>query len=698
MEPGTIVEYIDRQRIMCAVVLEVKNQRLRLLTETHREVKLSANRLLFLPGASGDLSAGRDALAGVLKETAERRRRLAERVDIEELWEVLHEEQEWIDLDTMTDLCFPDAVDDDHRSAAARAFFDNRVYFKFNSDRYFPHTPEQVDAIQAQEREAARRQRVIEAGGDWLARALKGGTPSPEAFTPEQAEWVEIIRSVYLLEKESPHWDLGKAMLARAGVDMGDPVFRLLVALGAWSPDENVELYRFDVPVEFPNVVVDRTADLVRSGSVIDMDGVRRDLTGLELMTIDGQYTLDFDDALSIRDMGNHCELGVHIADVSHFIRRDDPIDREALARGSSIYMPDQKIPMLPQTLAEDLCSLKAGELRPAVSILIRIDREAEILGYEIVPSAIRVAHQLSYFDANMMAEGNPDIMLLHAIARKYRQKRLADGAVQITLPELNIWLGEEGTPVVNRTNRESPGRLLVSEIMIMANALMARFLAEKEIPAVFRSQPAPRDRLYKDSEGTLFQNWMQRKFLSRFALGPGPERHSGLGVDAYVTATSPIRKYFDLITQRQIRSAFGLETPYTQEEVSLAIGALEAPMTAVSRLQFRRKRYWLLKYLEGRVGEKEEALVLARRKSDYLALLPEYMIECAIPFSSGLALKPENVTQVTLQHVDARRDVLTVFAPTPPHRCCPSLANHPANRPGPAPRRLKFRNRMGKK
>jgi exoribonuclease II len=663
MEPGTIVEYIDRQRIMCAVVLEVKNQRLRLLTETHREVKLSANRLLFLPGASGDLSAGRDALAGVLKETAERRRRLAERVDIEELWEVLHEEQEWIDLDTMTDLCFPGAVDDDHRSAAARAFFDNRVYFKFNSDRYFPHTPEQVDAIQAQEREAARRQRVIEAGGDWLARALKGGTPSPEAFTPEQAEWVEIIRSVYLLEKESPHWDLGKAMLARAGVDMGDPVFRLLVALGAWSPDENVELYRFDVPVEFPNVVVDRTADLVRSGSAIDMDGVRRDLTGLELMTIDGQYTLDFDDALSIRDMGNHCELGVHIADVSHFIRRDDPIDREAIARGSSIYMPDQKIPMLPQTLAEDLCSLKAGELRPAVSILIRIDREAEILGYEIVPSAIRVAHQLSYFDANMMAEGNPDIMLLHAIARKYRQKRLADGAVQITLPELNIWLGEDGTPVVNRTNRESPGRLLVSEIMIMANALMARFLAEKEIPAVFRSQPAPRDRLYKDSEGTLFQNWMQRKFLSRFALGPGPERHSGLGVDAYVTATSPIRKYFDLITQRQIRSAFGLETPYTQEEVSLAIGALEAPMTAVSRLQFRRKRYWLLKYLEGRVGEKEEALVLARRKSDYLALLPEYMIECAIPFSSGLALKPENVTQVTLQHVDARRDVLTVFA-----------------------------------
>ncbi len=663
MEPGMIVEYIDRQRIMCAMVLEVKNQRLRLLTENNREVKLGANRLLYLPEASLDLAAGRIAQTNVLKESAERRRQLAGVVDIEELWEVLHEEQEWIDLDTMTEFCFPEKIDDDHRSAVVRAFFENRVYFKFNSDRYFPHTPEQVAQILAQEREAARRQRTIEAGGDWLQSVLKGETAPPDALSLEQAQWAEILRSIYLLEKESPHWDLGKALLARAGVEVGHPLFQLLVRLGVWRPDENIELYRFDVQVDFSDVVMDRTADLIRSLSKASLDGGRRDLTGLELMTIDGQYTLDYDDALSIRNMGDYCELGVHIADVSSFIKHNDPIDREAIARASSIYMPDQKIPMLPQTLAEDMCSLKAGELRPAISILIRLNREAAVLDYEIAPSIVRVAHQLSYFDVNMMADGNPDIILLHDIARKYRQQRLVEGAVQISLPELNIWLGEDGTPEVSRTNRESPGRLLVSEIMIMANALMARFLTEKEIPAVFRSQPPPRERLYKDTEGTLFQNWMQRKHLSRFVLSPHPERHSGLGVDAYVTATSPIRKYFDLITQRQIRSAFGLETPHTQEEVALAIAALEQPMTAVSRLQFRRKRYWLLKYLEGKVGSKEEALVLARRKNDYLALLPEYMIECTIPFSSGLALKPEDVTQVTLQHVDARRDVLSVFA-----------------------------------
>jgi exoribonuclease-2 len=153
----------------------------------------------------------------------------------------------------------------------------------------------------------------------------------------------------------------------------------------------------------------------------------------------------------------------------------------------------------------------------------------------------------------------------------------------------------------------------------------------------------------------------MQRRLLSRFVLGHEPEHHSGLGLNAYLTATSPIRKYSDLIVQRQIRSVFGLETPYTPEEIDRIIQLLEQPMAYVSRIQFRRKKYWLLKYLETRIGEKEEAIVLNKRKNDYLALLTEYMIECTLPVS-GMNLKPEDMVQVKIQHVNARKDVLSVF------------------------------------
>jgi exoribonuclease-2 len=202
---------------------------------------------------------------------------------------------------------------------------------------------------------------------------------------------------------------------------------------------------------------------------------------------------------------------------------------------------------------------------------------------------------------------------------------------------------------------------MLVEEIMIMANWLMARYLAENQMPAVFRSQPEPRERLYKGNGGTMYQNWMQRRFLSRFVLGFQPEKHSGLGLNAYVTATSPIRKYFDLVTQRQIRAVLGMERPYTSDEIDKVIQQLALPMGNVSRTQFGRQRYWLLKYLEQHIGRKEEAIVLTKRRNNYQILLSAYMTECDLPISSGFVLKPEDLIQVTIQNISARKDLLQV-------------------------------------
>jgi len=380
------------------------------------------------------------------------------------------------------------------------------------------------------------------------------------------------------------------------------------------------------------------------------------------LMTIDGQLTLDYDDAISIEDFGDYYRLGIHIVDVGHFIKKGDILDLEAMARGSSIYMPDQKIPMLPPFLAEDLCSLKAGELRPAISIMINLSRSYEIMDYKIIPSVIMVAHQFTYYEVNMAADDNKDIIILRHIAEKFRQDRMVAGAVQITLPDINVWINGDREVTVNRINRESPGRMLVSEIMIMANWLMAKFLLENDLPAIYRSQTAPRERLYKGNEGTLFQNWMQRRHISRFALSSEPEPHSGLGLNAYVTGTSPIRKYFDLVTQRQIRAVFGLETPASSKEIDNIIQLVEQPMSCVIRTQYNRHKYWLLKYLEKKKGQKEEAVVLYKKRNNYQILIPEYMIECELPLSGGIDLQPEDLIRVTILHVNARKNLISVF------------------------------------
>jgi exoribonuclease-2 len=432
--------------------------------------------------------------------------------------------------------------------------------------------------------------------------------------------------------------------------------------MGILDQDENIELVREGIPEDFPEMVLAAAGRIAAHASLMDPGAPRRDLTDLPMMTIDGQSTLDYDDALSIQDLGEAYLIGVHIVDVAHHVKRGDVIDREALSRGSSIYMPDHRIPMLPPLLAEGVCSLKAGEVRPAISTFIKINPFGAVVSYDICASLIRVRHQRTYYDVNLSSDEDPDIVHLRRIAEAFRDYRLDQGAVQITLPDVNVWIDENGEVNLSRLNRESPARMLVSELMIMANWIMARFLRDNGLAAVFRSQPEPKERLYKRNEGTLFQNWMQRRRLNRFVLDTAPERHSGLGLDAYITATSPIRKYFDLITQRQVRAALGLEAPYTAEEIGSLMQQLEQPMASVSRMQHHRHLYWLLRYLEQRVGQRTEAVVLQKRRNGYQVLLTEYMVECDMPVAAGRTLKPEEVIEVTIQNVNARKGLLSVF------------------------------------
>jgi exoribonuclease-2 len=662
MEVGNIVEYIDRQRILCAVVLEIRNQRLRLLTENNKEVSLSVGRLLHRDSARIDPALGRTRMVDALKAAAHKRKALISQVAIRELWQVLNSEQQWIDLETMTAFCFPGAPNGDHRSAVVRALFDDRLYFRFNPERFFPNSEEQVERISAQRDAEARRARIIEEGGEWLRRrSAKSGPAGSPAADPAPAEVLDVLKSFYLFEKESPEYSLTRGMLERAGLEPTADLFPLLVQEGVFAEDENLDLLRLDIPVGFPEDAQARAEVLLDAGRIDPSDGRRRDLTHLNLFTIDGQSTLDFDDALSLEAIPEGIQLGIHIVDVAHYVRKGGPLDREAQRRGSSIYMADRKLSMLPPGLAEGLCSLKAGEIRPAISTLIDLTPELGILRYRLLPSCVQVKDQRTYFDVNLAADQDPKILQLRSIAHKFRDSRLAAGAVHISVPEINIWIGESGEVNLSRVNRESPGRMLVAEIMIMANWLMARFLAEHRTPAIFRSQPDPRQRLYQGEEGTLFQHWMQRRLLNRFVLGHAPEKHSGLGLNAYVTATSPIRKYFDLVNQRQVRAVLGLEEPYTAEEVDLLIQALEPPMSRVGRLQTSRHRYWLLKHLEQRVGQKAEAIVLVRRRNSYQLLLTDCMLECDMPAAGNLDLKPEDLVQITIQKVDARRNLIAL-------------------------------------
>lgn len=149
MKSGTIIEYIDQQKLICAAVADVKGKRLRLITENDKEVSLSASRISLTTDNALPESASRSTMVETLKATVARRESLKQEIDLKELWELLNEEGEWIDLKTMAEYCFEEAVTSDHKSAIIRAFFENRTWFKFDHDRFLPYTPEQVEQMLA---------------------------------------------------------------------------------------------------------------------------------------------------------------------------------------------------------------------------------------------------------------------------------------------------------------------------------------------------------------------------------------------------------------------------------------------------------------------------------------------------------------------------------------------------------------------
>ncbi len=659
MKIGSIVEYIEQQRVISAVILEVKNNRLRLLNENNREIAFSENRLSHMSEDTLDSSLTKDSLLKKLQKITQNRKELSEKIDISEIWEILCEEEDEIDIPTMASFCFDPPLISDYEAAVIRAFFNDRLYFKFRKTGLTPCSPEQLEVKKRQIKEEEQKLSLIDRGAAFIKSVLN---EQSDEIKNADKEILNILKMYYLFEKESNTAAVARAMIVKADLKIADQIFNILVRAGVWDKDENIDLLRMDIETGFSKSVLEEVKTLTPRLNDLEKDSKRRDFTDQAVITIDGQSTLDFDDALSFEKVEDGYNLYVHIIDLGFYIKAQDKIDIAAMGKGSSIYMPDAKISMIPPQLSEDLYSLKQGEIRPTITTHVRLSRFFEIIDYEIVPGIIKVQNQMSYTEANLLNGKEEPITTLFKMATTLREKRFKSGAVQITLPEINIWIEETGEIKLVKVDRENPSRMLVSEFMILANSLMAGFLADNDVPAAFRSQIEPRERLFKGIETSLYLNCMQRRKLSRAIVSAEPSPHSGLGVKAYVTATSPIRKYYDLLTHRQIRGILGYEDPYSKDDVEQILQNLILPVSNANKLQMLRRRYWILKYLETMQGKEFDTLVLESHRDFCVVLLKDFMLESKLP-SGGYNMRPGDLVQVTIQHVNARRDQISLFA-----------------------------------
>lgn len=659
---GQVIAFFDQKKILCAVCLEARENRFHFLTEEDREVSLSSNRVVHVSSHLIPPNLSRQEMVETLRSIRKRQEELMNLVSVKDLWEVLHVEARPFSLRELTDLMFNSKASSDHEMAIFRALFADRLYFKQKGEFFEPRDPLTIEQISQQmEREAQREKEIAEASR-WLAEVWKNQPGS----APENSDSViELLKTMAIWGTEAPEYHRGKELLQRAGISAPDAPFEILVRLGIWDPDENLFLYHQQIPTQFPDPVLEETEEVrIRTTQGLPRYPQDMDFTYLHPLTIDSEYTRDIDDALTIEFLGGgNYRIGIHIADVATFIDPHCRIFEEAKLRATSIYLPDQRIPMIPPALSEGICSLLVGEKRRSLSILVQIDREGRILEYQILPTFIQVDRRLSYEKADeLLEEGDEELVALEKIAQMLCRQRESQGAIFIPRPERVIRVNREKEVVIQKRDRESPSQRMVAEFMILANRLAALYVREKGIPAIFRGQLEPRERIAPIDRFDPLQAYRLRRILNRVEVSVQPLRHSGLGVEAYVTLTSPIRRFYDLLLESQIVRAIRGEPILQKAELEEMINQVGPTLSRVNWVEEQTERYWIIRYLEKRIGTVTRAVVLDRWPNRYWIHINDFLLEMEMPAIPGREFIPGDQILVRVEKAHARSGTLKIM------------------------------------
>jgi ribonuclease R len=492
---------------------------------------------------------------------------------------------------------------------------------------------------------------------------------------------------VSLDRSDLPPWlNVEKASLR--GAEVGDRVWVELQRDSALAPTHNCRILEilgkgddpaldfravsleFGLPDCFPEAVLDEAASL--SSRMIpraEREDFRDDLA----FTIDPEDAKDHDDALSFRKgPRGTVEVGVHIADVSHFVPEGAEIDLEARSRGTSVYMCDGVVPMLPPKLSENLCSLLPDRNRSTLSVVFEMDREAGIRSYKIVQGLIKSRARLTYMTAEAIrnGEGAADglkeaLRGLAELAGALAVRRSARGSLDLELPETKVLLDEKRVPVDLQREKRLTSHRIVEEFMLLANETVAAEASKRGIPFIYRVHPAPlREKLEElslqlgelgvrlkpgavtkgrhleavinsapDVRRRALVSYLVLRAMERARYTASPSEHFGLASECYCQFTSPIRRYPDLFNHRMLKvKLFGDPSGVRRsdpEKVSLQCSETENVAARAERESVRIK---CVRFMESRLGERYKGIVTGVTARGYMVELDRYPVEGFAP------------------------------------------------------------------
>jgi len=525
--------------------------------------------------------------------------------EIIEAWELLAESE--TNLSELSEL-----IHDEYTPATAWA-----TWQLVADGLYFEGEPGCIRARSAEQVESDRKQRQEKAAAEQAWAAFLTRLKSSKIIPQDHHHLLEVERLAFKQSKSS------RILQILDRQQTAENAHRLLVSLGYWESTFNPYPQRFNQSLTSPDIAVSALPD-----------SERVDMTHLPAFAIDDEGNQDPDDAISLE--GDR--IWVHVADVAALVAPDSPLDLEARARSANLYLPETTVQMLPWKVTEQL-GLGLSETSPALSFGFRLTEDAELTDIQVVRSWVQVK-RLSYAEADAQLHAAP-FDQLQLLTQRYHARRQAAEALQLDLPEVRVQVlnGEIQIEPLNRKD----SRDMVTNAMLMAGEAAARFAQKQEIPIPFATQAASS---ITEAPRSLAAMYACRRSLKPSQTVCSPGRHAGLGLELYCRATSPLRRYADLVVHQQLTAHLSGRESLPMKAVTERIAAASAVTGSVRKAERFSNLHWKLIYLKRNPKWRGEGVVVELQNQRATVIIPALAMETKLRFSKPVILD----TQLNLE------------------------------------------------
>ena len=579
----------------------------------------------------------------ILKEAEKRAEDLTDEIDEELLWESVSQP---LTIEEIAEIYFGQRVKDERLVALYRVL-SSSIYFRRKGNTFLPRDREEVEKLREMERTERRKREKVKR---FLKFVKEGGKPGQE-----EEEIFSLLKDYVIYEGQIPERALVEEIIKALGLKNIRGILSFLGRMGKWEEGKEPLLEKLNLDRPFPRELI-----FLERKREPDDSGRKEEL--VPALAIDDEETREVDDAISMGREGENFVIGIHVCDLASYIPADSELDREARRRVQTVYLPEKRYFMLPEELVVEKYTLSPEWPSRALSLYLRLTLDLDIEKWWFSRTFVRIK-RTSYREAEEIL--SRDFPVLVEFFKRRQDARRRRGAMIVNLPELDIKVMDGERVEIYKKDTGDLSHSLVQEAMILYNEKAAEFLVNTSTPAVFRTQPFDPGEVpqVEPSDPLYFLKIIP--YLKASQLTTHPQPHLSLGVNYYTQATSPLRRYGDLVIQRQITHALGLSPmKYSPADLMATFEALEDRSRQIKELVRQRRLYWIIKYLSQRKGKLLLGYYSRFVGGRHMAFFPDLLLELPVSLPWNRPQRPGREFVFRVERADPqRKNVLLVLA-----------------------------------